>query len=170
MNEIMKIFITGKPGCGKSTLIGELIKLAEQKGVAYCGILTPEMRKDGSRIGFKIVALPDGEEEILASIELSYPKVSKYGVNVKGIDKIVGVVERNFSKAEVVFIDEIGKMEMFSEEFKKFLAKVLRSDKRVVATLNLALLNEFKNYGKLFFLTRENYEKVRKEILTHISL
>jgi nucleoside-triphosphatase len=166
----MKIFITGKPASGKSTLVNELIKLAEQKGIAYCGILTPEIRKNGSRIGFKIVALPDKEEEILASTELNYPRVSKYGVNVEGIDKIVSIVEENLGRAKIVFIDEIGKMEMLSERFKSLLSEVLRSDKKVVATLNLALLDEFKNYGKLFFLTRENYEKIKKEILTSISL
>ncbi len=82
--------------------------------------------------------MPDKEEEILASTELRYPKVSKYGVNVEGIDRIVSIVERNLSKIDIVFIDEIGKMEMFSEKFKEFLLEVLENDKKVIATLNLA--------------------------------
>lgn len=161
----MNIFIIGKPNCGKSTLAGELIETAKQKRLSYCGILTPEIRKNNSRTGFKIIALPDEEERILASIELSYPRVSKYGVNIKGIDETVDTVRKNMGKVKIVFIDEIGKMEMLSEKFKEFLFEVLKSDKKVIATLNLALLKEFKEYGKVFWLTRNNYKEIKQSLL-----
>ncbi len=38
------ILVTGPPASGKSTLIQDLIK-----GKKVCGILTPEVRKDGER-------------------------------------------------------------------------------------------------------------------------
>ena len=75
------------------------------------------------------------------------------------------IVKRNFNRANIVFIDEIGKMEVFSEKFKEFLFEVLESDKKVIATLNLALLKEFKEYGKVFWLTRENYGKIKQSLL-----
>lgn len=165
----MNIFITGTPGAGKSSLISELIEYAKQQGMHYCGILTPEIRKNNIRVGFKIIALPKMREEILASVDYAKPKVSKYGVNVLAIERIIDIVEEDFKDAELVFIDEIGKMEMLSERFKEFLSKALGSDKKVIATLNLALLKEYKNYGRLLWLSKQNYSEVKKKLFAFLA-
>lgn len=165
----MNVFITGKPGCGKSTLISELINAAEERGIRYCGIITPEIRERGSRTGFKIVALPSDEEEIFASVRFGYPKISKYGINIEAIDRIVSIVEERITEADVVFIDEIGKMEMLSKRFRGFLGEVLRSDKKLIATLSLALVSRFKRYGRILLLTRENYGRIKEDLGKHLN-
>ena len=48
-----KFLITGPPRCGKSTLISRLIDYLLNKYTIQ-GFLTPEVRKEGKRIGFDI--------------------------------------------------------------------------------------------------------------------
>ena len=158
------ILITGLPGCGKSTLINELIKKLKNKKIK--GILTPEIRKDNYRYGFKIIDFSSKKEEILASVDIkSKFRVSKYGINVIGIDRIVDKFLENFEKAEIIILDEIGKMEFFSEKFKKMLDKVFNSDKIIIATIGKNLLNKYKNKGKVFYLEKGNFNEVLDEIL-----
>lgn len=56
----MNIFITGNPGCGKSTLIKKLLEGIAGKKVS--GMITPEIRVDGVREGFKIIDLASGKD------------------------------------------------------------------------------------------------------------
>lgn len=84
----MNIFITGNPGCGKSTLIQKFLEEIADKKVS--GIITPEIRVNGVRQGFKIIDLASGKEEILASVHMERgPGVSRYKVNIEGIEKIM---------------------------------------------------------------------------------
>jgi nucleoside-triphosphatase THEP1 len=49
-----KILLTGRPGCGKTTLIQRVVKdLALPAG----GFYTEEIRQRGVRVGFKVVTL-----------------------------------------------------------------------------------------------------------------
>lgn len=159
----MNIFITGKPGCGKSSLVKELIKEFKDKKIA--GIITPEIRKEKrGREGFEIIDLASGEKEILASVDIKGPRVSKYGINIEGINSIVEKFEKSFDKAKLIFIDEIGKMEFYSEKFRDILDKILNSDKTIIATLHQNFINKFRDKGKIFNLTKENREQIKKEI------
>ncbi|HCG98499.1 MAG TPA: hypothetical protein DE036_01420, partial [Actinobacteria bacterium] len=53
---IKNIFITGKPGTGKTTLIIDLIK---ELGLDAGGFYTREVREAGKRVGFDIHTLDD---------------------------------------------------------------------------------------------------------------
>jgi len=55
----MNIFITGKPGVGKTSLVMEIIK---ELKLDAGGIIAPEIRNK-EREGFKIVDLSTGEEK-----------------------------------------------------------------------------------------------------------
>lgn len=159
----MKIILTGKPGSGKSTLISKLIQEFQDKKIA--GIITPEMKEGGHRTGFEIVDLKSGEKETMASVHFKTgPKVSKYTVRVDHIDKIVNRFREGFSEAEIIFLDEIGKMEYFSSTFKDTVDQIFNSDKTVVATVGSQLLNQFKEKGTVYFLERKG-----KDIFSEIK-
>jgi nucleoside-triphosphatase len=111
------ILITGNPGCGKSTLMARLIKDIDDGHIG--GLSTPEIRRGHIRIGFKMIDLATGDEEILASTSGTGPAVGKYHVDVEAIDRIVAKIETSLAPAHFIFIDEIGKMELFSNRFKE---------------------------------------------------
>jgi len=161
------ILITGKLGVGKTTLIRKLI---EELNLDAGGFYTQEMRIGGRRVGFKIITL-DGEESILAHVDIKSPyRVSKYGVNLEGLEKVgVESIWRALEENDIVVIDEIGKMELFSPRFKEAVNSALNSDKIVLATILLApnpYTDKIKRRQdvKLFYLTQENRGKVKEEI------
>ena len=129
-----KILFTGLPGCGKSTLIEKIIQRTETPAT---GFFTREIREKGQRVGFTINTL-DCKHGLLAHkcIKSNY-MVGKYGVNMAVIDKIVVPSMIPERPDTLVVIDEIGKMECFSELFRKTLVKVLDSNHRVIGSISL---------------------------------
>ena len=155
----MNIFVTGNPRSGKSTLIQRLLDEISDKKVS--GFITPEIKINDARQGFKIIDLVSKEEEILASLNIKHgPSVSRYKVNVEGIDAIMDKFLENYESSEYVIIDEIGMMEFYSKKFRKTVRMVLSSDKKVVATLSKKFVKEYKDKGQVYTLTRENFDVV----------
>ena len=165
---IKNIFITGPPGCGKTTLIKEILKELQ---IPAKGFFTEEIRKGRERVGFKILTL-NGKEGILAEKGFKSPyKVSKYGVLLKDLEEIgVKEIEEGLRGNFLIVVDEIGKMELFSNKFREAILKTLDSKNKVLGTIMLKenpFCNKIKQRRdtKVFYLTRENKEKVKKEIL-----
>jgi len=162
------------PGCGKTTAIMNII--ASLDGEKVAGFYTQEIRENNNRKGFRWKRL-DGATGILAHIDIKGRyKVGKYGVDVAGFEKnIVPVLDTERTDAELFVIDEIGKMECFSENFVAAARRLFASDKSVLATVarkGAGLISDVKNYPgtQLFKLTRENREKTVAEILQLLSL
>ena len=128
------ILLEGKPGTGKTTLMLKIADGISSKKIG--GFYTREIRENNIRVGFSIDTF-DGLTGILSHINFKEdPRVGKYGVDLKSFEEI-GVYElrRSLLNSDVILIDEIGKMELFSESFKKMLIRCLDSDKPVIATI-----------------------------------
>ncbi len=88
-------------------------------------------------MGFSINTL-DRKEGVLAHERIkSRWRVGKYGVNLSDIEKIAVPSMMPATSDQLVVIDEIGKMECFSELFKKTLEGVLDSDRPVIGSIAL---------------------------------
>lgn len=163
----MNILLTGNPGCGKSSLVEDLIEALKGKRIA--GIITPEIRDKG-RKGFKIIDLASGKEDILASVEIkTMPRVGKYGVNIEGIDNIVDIFLESFETAECIFWDEIGKMELYSTKFKNVSEEILKSNKHVIAVVHRNFVNRYKGMGELIRVEREKIDRIKKYVLDKLK-
>lgn len=164
---IKNIFISGKPGCGKTTLIKEILKELE---IPAGGFYTLEIREKGIRKGFRIITL-DGKEGILSHVNIKTPyKVSKYGVNLKDLEEIgVKSILSALKENKLCIIDEIGIMEMKSEKFKKAVLTILNSKNKVLGTITLkpnSFCDKIKQRKdtKFFYLKKENFQKIKEEI------
>ncbi len=167
--------ITGPPRCGKTTLILNISQdhaLSQRIG----GFITEEIREKGERVGFKIISLPEKKEGFLAKKGFPSPyRVGKYGVNLKDLEDIgCAAIEDALRTRKAILLDEIGKMELFSDQFKNTLLKALDSPLKLLASI-MERRNDFadgiKNRGdvKLALLSRNNFEALFTEIKNWIK-
>jgi nucleoside-triphosphatase THEP1 len=161
-------FLTGSPGVGKTTIIKQVLEKAQLRAG---GFLTEEIRSGGARQGFRIVTL-DGRSSILAHIDIKSPyRVSKYGVDIDGLDKVgVAALRAATTECDLVVIDEIGKMEFFSPSFKEAVSEALSSNKRVLGTIMLTShpwADEMKQRPNVatVTVTRMNHPQVMEQVL-----
>jgi nucleoside-triphosphatase len=128
-----KVLLTGRPGCGKTTLIKRVVnKLPGRAG----GFYTEEIRHGGTRAGFKIVTL-DGEEAVFAHVDFKTPdRLGKYGLDLTALERIgAGAVRQAVRLRRLVVIDEIGPMEIRSAIFRDAITEALDSEVPVLATI-----------------------------------
>ena len=127
--------MTGKPGTGKTGLIKQAVTgMAGRAG----GFYTEEIRSQGTRKGFRLVTL-DGKEAILAHIKIQgCYRVGKYGVDIDALNE-VGVValEQAKQQCRLVVVDEIGRMELLSDSFRKTVLEIIDSGKWLLGTIML---------------------------------
>jgi len=162
------ILITGYPGVGKTTLIN---KITSQLSCRIGGFYTHEMKEDGKRTGFYITDF-EGNQMVMASENSKLPyRVNKYGVNIEAFEKIgIPAMERALHTADLIVIDEIGRMEMFSTKFCDALRDVFDSEKPLLATIkkiDCELTKELKAREdvELFEITKNNRDLIIDEVM-----
>lgn len=167
------VLITGSPGIGKTTVIKNILPLLNVKAG---GFFTEEIRVKGGREGFAVETL-DGQKGILAHVNFKSPfKVGKYGVDVQSFEKVaIPTIESAIKDKELIVIDEIGKMELFSERFKEAVIKALNSDKPVLGVIKKGsdgFINAIKARSdvKIFTVTYGNRNTIPAEIARIISM
>ena len=140
MDDIPKIGITGMPGVGKTETLLKIIDSLEKSGYVVQGMITEPIIEKKKRVGFCVVNWQTKEKEVFAHIDFdTKEKVGKYGVDIKALDKIgIPSIEKAITDDEVdiIIIDEIGKMEMLSENFCNMVIEALDSDKPIMVTLH----------------------------------
>ena len=130
-----KILLTGLPRVGKTTLIKEAVaRIAPGKAT---GFYTTEILQGGVRQGFALHGL-NGEKGILAHVDLSTRwRVGKYRIDVPGFEAFLDRLDLWDPRFDCIVIDEIGKMEVFSNRFRDDVRKAADSDKNLLGTIAL---------------------------------
>ena len=161
------------------------MKVIGTSGLTYRGFYTEEIRESGDRKGFRIKTF-DGKEGILAHVEYrGKPRVGKYGVDVESFEAIAlpeleaalqvrPGESASGTSGQIIVIDEIGKMELFSQKFKELVIKALDSP--------YLFLGVIKDHGdgfirgikarqdvRLFTLTMENRNYLMQEVLNALN-
>jgi nucleoside-triphosphatase len=162
------VLITGLPGCGKTTLVRRAVA---ELGVPAAGFYTEEIRSAGRREGFALVTL-DGRRATLASTRIRSPhRVSRYGVDVEALESVgLPALEDATSRAKLLVVDEIGKMELFSSRFREAVLRALDAGGPVLATIMLshhpfADALKARHDVRLVHLTPDNRERALGEVV-----
>ena len=162
------ILICGPPGVGKTTLIQEILKKLNLKAG---GFYTEEIKENGNRVGFKIISL-DNLGGILAHTSIKGTKrVGRYGVNIYDLESVgVKSLSRALRDDDLIIIDEIGKMEIFSDKFKEKVLDCLNSEKFVLATIGIGgdkFISQIKERDDIiiFKMNRENRDELVDKVL-----
>jgi nucleoside-triphosphatase len=157
--------VTGEPGIGKTTLIRQVISTMRMRAA---GFYTEDLRTGGVREGFRIVTL-DGDTALLAAMGHPGPvSVSKYGVDLSELERVgLPPLRRAIERRHVLVVDEIGRMQLFSRDFRQTIFDAVRSGHPLLGTIMLGRndyadrIKKHKNV-ELLTLTEQN----RQEVLT----
>ncbi len=167
------ILITGLPKSGKSSLLNKVIGEIPNK----VGFVTKEIRVNGERVGFEIETHL-GEKAVLSHIDFETPyKVSRYFVDVDALESVIPKVS-GFGEKDILYLDEIGQMQAFSEKFKRLALSFLDSKNTCLATLSAVYEDDFiksiKRRDDIILVSitetdREEKEKFVRQLLRKIE-
>jgi nucleoside-triphosphatase THEP1 len=121
-------------------------------------------------MGFELQGL-NGTRRLLAHVDFpSRHRVARYRVDTKGFDTFLKKMDLMGSDADLIVIDEIGKMELFSRRFRNLVRELLDSEKKVLATIARqggGMIKEIKSRSDLaiFEVTSENRNQLIADIL-----
>ncbi len=127
------ILFTGPPGCGKTHVIQRTLELLD--GIKVAGFYTQEIREQGRRTGFEMVGLSTGCRILLASEHsTSELRLRRYGIELPGLEEVVKL-ELQDETPQLFVIDEIGKIELYSQQFIQTVQRILAGDVPILGTV-----------------------------------
>ena len=170
------LLLTGKPGIGKTTVIQRAVAELVGRGFKVGGMMTREVREKGTRIGFEVENLSTKHRGWLAHInQPSGPRISKYRVNLKDLEEIgARAILNAVTQADIIVIDEIGPMELFSKAFRDSVMKALQSGKAVLGTIHYrargSFIEDIRRRGdvEIIEVTYENRDRLPNLIIEKI--
>jgi nucleoside-triphosphatase len=141
------LLLTGRPGCGKTTVLKRVVEHLGDYRLA--GFLTLELQERGQRVGFEAIGL-GGRRAILAHVRFqSLVSVGRYAVEPHRLVPLINQeMVRPLETVDAYFIDEIGKMECHCPQFIEAVSRLLLGPVPLVATIALrgvGFIAEVKN-------------------------
>ncbi|KAF7397303.1 hypothetical protein HZH68_008525 [Vespula germanica] len=188
---ITRVLLTGPPGIGKTTVCMNIASILEKQNRTFNGFCTEEVRgENGSRIGFDIVLIKDKEKRIplartenrLSQQQFSKYRVGNYHVFVNNFENSVLPVIK--TDVDILLIDEIGKMELYSKKFYDEVFNIFFGSQNkktyIVATIPqmhkvpqrfLTLFQKLHedNRCKVINVNRQNRNNLPNEIVSIVS-
>jgi len=170
------IFVTGSPGVGKTSVLLRSVNGLRDRGYEIGGMISREVREGGVRVGFEIKDFSTEQRGWLAHVnQPTGPKISKYKVNLTDLDAIgVSSILDAIRNADIIIIDEIGPMELFSPAFGEAVVQALESNKPVLGTIHFglrdSLINSIKKRedAEILEVTYENRETLHNLIIEKV--
>jgi nucleoside-triphosphatase len=167
------LLLTGSPGVGKTTVLFKVVESLKARGYSVGGMISREARSQGARVGFEVSDLSSNRRGWLAHVNQRVgPQVGKYCVNLDDLNSIgAEAIAKAVEDCDVIAIDEIGPMELFSEKFKKAVQTTVACGKVVVSVVHWKardrLIEEVKKRedAEVFEVTRENRDRLHGNIV-----
>lgn len=123
----MNIFLTGRTGIGKSTIMKNV--LDRIKGSIGGFIVFPSY--EGNKPNYEIVSLYDGEYGNYIGTIKNKDNRAQYSFDLKGKN----ILEESLKYRDILYLDEIGIIENSCYEFQKEVHKVLDSKKTILGVI-----------------------------------
>jgi nucleoside-triphosphatase THEP1 len=106
------LILHGPIGSGKTTTARRLAQTLAAEGVAIGGVLAPRLVESGSTVGYAVEDLATGERRPLASLQGRGVPAGRYILSEDGLEFAHKAIERALSAVDVVFVDEVGRLEL----------------------------------------------------------
>lgn len=137
-SEVPKIGITGLPNTGKTQLLMKIIDMLESEEMIVGGMITEAIIFRNKKVGFYVIDWLTKKKRKFAHENIdSTIHVENYGVDMRALDAVgVKAIKAAINEADVIIIDEVGKMEVESPGFVKVVNDALDCDKPLILTLH----------------------------------
>lgn len=170
------MFVTGRPGVGKTSVLLRAADDLKNRGYKIGGMISHEVREGGVRVGFEIMDFSTGQRGWLAHVnQPTGPRVSKYRVNLTDLNAIgVGSILNAVRNEDIIIVDEIGPMELFSPAFREAVAQAIESSKPILGTIHLrardTLIDAIKKRqdAEILEVTYENRRQLHIQIVDKV--
>ncbi len=174
----MILVVTGEPGVGKSTLLLKVASNLRDIGINVYALIAREIRVNGIRRGFEFIDLVTNSTINLGSVRDHADvgddiKVGRYVVDINGC-KRAAILLKNAIRADYMLIvfDEIGPMELASEDLSKALIELLYSSKDIITAVHKRMKHKVVDMykaraDKVIEVTKENRDMLLKHIIDH---
>lgn len=146
-----KIFIvTGEKEEGKTSALVEVIDELKGAGVSVGGFISPRIIVDGKTIGYYLEGVLDGRRQILMTEteQNGFQKIGRFWLDPNVIKRVTSTIEEQALSPSVIFIDEVGRLEMEGQGWDEVLRSLLLANVVVVIAVRKAFVNEImKHYS-----------------------
>lgn len=168
--------ITGNVGAGKTTLLESLIDQLTKEGVSVGGFYQKRIVNDSETIGYDLVEISSGKhfEFLRTSGTEMDSRVGKYFIRNEVFTSGNSILKN--AKEPVVFVDEIGKMEIKNEGWYAAFHKLLeKNNSIIIASFRKELLNNLQSHFQLtdsqvFDIDAENKDDLLRMLHRKIRL
>jgi nucleoside-triphosphatase THEP1 len=109
---VRPVLLVGGIGSGKTATGLQLLSLLRQSGVPVGGFLAPRVMEEDETIGYSLIDLTTNATHPFASLEPSDIPIGRFFVSEKGLTTADRAVTKALHEASVVFVDEVGKLEL----------------------------------------------------------
>jgi nucleoside-triphosphatase THEP1/general stress protein 26 len=106
------ILLVGGIGSGKTAAGLRLLSLLRSYGIQVGGILAPRILKGEETVGYSIIDLSNNATHPFAGLEPSDVPIGKFYLSQAGLDLAERTIRNALNERPVVFIDEIGRLEL----------------------------------------------------------
>lgn len=149
------VIVTGKISSGKTTMMEKLIEREKTKGKSPVGIIARGVFKGKAKVGFNVVDLSTGSSMPLARIGEEIKNgfsVGKFTFSNEALEFAQKAL-LNFKYDDVVFLDEVGPLELGEKGYANCLRTLLDSD---ISRLYIAVRSEcLPEFLEKFFTSRQ---------------
>jgi general stress protein 26/nucleoside-triphosphatase THEP1 len=128
LGPVRPILLVGGIGQGKTSTGLRLLSLLRQSGLQVGGFLAPRVMEGEETVGYSLIALATNATHPFASLEPSDISVGRFFISEKGLAVADRAVTASLEEASVVFIDEIGRLELGGGGHAPALRRLLASN------------------------------------------
>ena len=121
------LILSGKIGAGKTHAAEYLVTALKESGFVVGGVLSPRVVQDGETVGYTVRDLATDDERPFAALTPPGMRVGKFFIAEEGITFACGAIERAAEHAQVVFVDEVGRLELAGGGLAPAVRVLLRS-------------------------------------------
>ena len=139
---IRPVLLVGGIGSGKTSTGLRLLSLLRQSGVRVGGFLAPRVMEGDETVGYSLIDLATNATHPFAGLERSDVPIGRFFVSKEGLATADRAVTAALGEAAVVFVDEVGRLELGGGGHAPAIARLLASDVLPILLVRDELVDE----------------------------